>query len=294
MKVKFMLFSLDKPEKFKRLNFIGRRITAFFYGIKYDLGKAGIELEAEDYCTISFFSALLYGIIFFALISVLLFAKNASLQGIFPLNLIIGFAFFLVFLLLHLFYPKIISGKIAAEIDQDLIFALKSILIQVSSGVSLFEAIKNASKGSYGLVSKELELLVQDISSGVSELKAFERMALRTKSDYLRKTTWQLMSSLKSGASLSSAVSSVVENLNNNQFRAIKNYAAELNLWILIYMLLAAALPTLGVTFLIVLSSFGGTNISEVHIAMIIVFAFLVQIALIGFIKSRVPRVMVS
>ncbi|MEW6295673.1 MAG: type II secretion system F family protein [Candidatus Diapherotrites archaeon] len=294
MRIKFMLFSLEKGEKFKRFNFIGRRISSLFYGLKYDLSKAGIELGAEDYCTLSFFSALLYGIIFFALISVLLFAKNASLQGVFPLNLIIGFAFFLVFLLLHLFYPKIISGKIAAEIDQDLIFALKSILIQVSSGVSLFEAIKNASKGSYGLVSKELELLVQDISSGVSELKAFERMALRTKSDYLRKTTWQLMSSLKSGASLSSAVSSVVETLNNNQFRAIKNYAAELNLWILIYMLLAAALPTLGVTFLIVLSSFGGTNIGEIHIAMIIGFAFIVQIILIGFIKSRVPRVMVS
>ncbi|PJA21266.1 MAG: hypothetical protein COX63_00250, partial [Candidatus Diapherotrites archaeon CG_4_10_14_0_2_um_filter_31_5] len=176
-------------------------------------------------------------------------------------------------------------------IDQNLIFALKSMLIQVKSGIPLFNAIENVAKTNYGVVSDEFKIVVKEIMAGTPEANAIEKMALRTKSEYLRKAGWQIVNSIKSGASVVGALETTIETLTTNQLRAIKNYSAELNLWILLYLLLAAAIPTLGITFMVILSSMGGSDISELHIMLTIIFAFVIQVVLIGFVKNRKPKV---
>ncbi len=292
MKIKFMFLSIEQTENLnKRLLVIGNFLKKIFIGTKYDLKKAEIKTETENYLTAAFISAVIYGIIFFTLITVMIFLKEGLIQTAFPLNLIIGTIFFVLFFFLHLIYPGIISNQLAFGINQDLVFALKSMLIQVKSGIPLFSSIENTAKGNYGTVSKEFQYVVNDITAGTSESKAIEKMALRTKSDYLKKAGWQIVNSIKSGASVVSALETTIETLTANQMRSIKNYSAELNLWILIYLLLAAAIPTLGITFMIILSSMGGTSITEMHIIATIAFAFIVQIILIGFVKNRKPKV---
>src|SRR3989344_1953832 len=288
-----MLYSAERAEKIsRRFLWIGERLSAFFFNVRYDLAKAGIELSAEKYLTASFFSALVYGLGFFILFFFLLVIRDG---GIVPENglmsLYIGAAFLIVFFLLHLIYPKIVARKYAAGIDQSLMFALRSMLIQVSSGVSLFEAMVNVSKSNYGLVSKEFENVVREISSGESEARAIEKLAVKTQSEYLKKTSWQLLISLRSGASLKSALSSVVELLNNQEIRSIKDYNAELNFWILMYLMLAAAIPALGITFLVLLSAMAGASIGQGHIIATVLAAAAMQVVLIGFVKTRVPRV---
>ena len=96
---------------------------------------------------------------------------------------------------------------------------------------------------------------------------------------------------MQSGASIQGALNSVVSMLMNHQFRSIKDYAAELNLWILLYLLLATAVPTLGITFMVILSSLSGSSIGPSNIYGTVLASFLFQAALIGFIKTRIPRV---
>ncbi len=294
MRVKFLLFSVEQAKNFnKRILIIGDFLQKIFVGIKYDLKKAELEIEAEEYLTAVFFSAVIYGIIFFVLGTLLIFLRDGIIESAFPLNLIIGIVFFILSFFLHIIYPGIISKRIAFGIDQNLIFALKSMLIQVKSGIPLFDSMKNIAKADYGVVSKEFENVVQEIIAGTSESKAIEKMALRTKSDYLKKAAWQLVTSIQSGASPAGAIETTTNNLTANQLRAIKNYSAELNLWILMYLLLAAAIPTLGITFLIILSSMGGSTITPEYLILVILFAFVVQIVLIGFVKNRKPKVMI-
>ncbi|MBU2100848.1 MAG: type II secretion system F family protein [Candidatus Micrarchaeota archaeon] len=292
MRVKFLLFSIERAKGFnRRILVFGDFLQKVFVGTKYDLKKAELEITAEEYLTSAFISALFYGIIFFALGTGLLYLRDGIIESAFPLNIIIGLVFFVLFFFLHLIYPGIIAKKIAFEVDQNLIFALKSMLIQVKSGVPLFSSIKNVAKSDYGVVSAEFQTVVQEINSGTPEAKAIEKMALRTKSEYLRKAAWQIVSSIKSGASSVGALETTISTLTTNQLRAIKNYAAELNLWILMYLLLAAAIPTLGITFMIILSAMGGSNITETHVMLTIAFAFVIQVVLIGFVKNRKPKV---
>jgi len=293
MRVRLMLFSIERAGRInRRFVWIGKRLSGLFFRLKYDLPNAGIEIEAEKYLTASFFSALAYFALFFFLFYFLLFARD---RAFLPQNamfaLMIGIAFFLVFFLLHIFYPKIMSQKLASSIDNSLLFALKSMYIQVTSGISLYEAMVNVSKSDYGVVSQEFAGVVRDISSGESEPKALEKLALKTKSGHLKKTCWQLLNSIRSGASVQGALQSIVSVLTREQERAIKNYAAELNMWILMYLLLAAAIPTLGVTFLVILSSMGGASVGPEHIVTIVIAGFMIQVILIGFVKNRVPKV---
>ena len=288
-----MLYSIEKAENINRKFVgIGEKLKGLFFNLQYNLEQAGIKIAAEKYLTAAFFSGLVYGIVFFFVFYALFFLRDNAIS---PQNSIfaflIGIVFSIIFFVIHVIYPKLMAQKYGKTIDQKLVFALKNMLIQVNSGVSLFDAIVNISKADYGNVSKEFAEIAKEVNSGESETKALEKMALKTKSDYLKKTAWQLVSSIKSGASLQKALGSIVANLTNMQSREIKDYSAELNLWILVYLLLAAAVPTLGITFLVILSSLGGAAIGPEHVLLIVFGSFATQIILIGFIKNRVPQV---
>jgi pilus assembly protein TadC len=260
--------------------------------LKYELDSAEIDVDADHYITASFFSALVYAFLFFCLFFALLFAKT---KGFLAINLgysfIAGLSGFMVFMILHLFYPKLMAQKIAQETEVGLIFVLRNILIMVSSGISLYGALSNVAKSKQGKISEELSEVVKDVNAGISEIKALEKMAVKTKSELLKKFSWQLINSLNSGAPIGGALKTVLETATNTQRRSIKNYAAELNLWILFYLLMAAALPTLGIIVLVIFSSIGGNSVGISHLLGLVGVSIVTQIALIGFVKSRIPRV---
>ncbi|PIN84781.1 MAG: hypothetical protein COV47_05595 [Candidatus Diapherotrites archaeon CG11_big_fil_rev_8_21_14_0_20_37_9] len=295
MQIKFMLFSLERINKMNRkFIWIGERLSRVFYNLKYDLYKANVDTSAERYLTASFFSAAIYGILFFSFFYALFFMRDGEiLADNSIIATLFGLIFFIVFFALHLVYPKIIAQKYSSGIDQSLLFALNSMLIQVSSGVSLFDAMSNVSKSNYGNVSGEFGKVVKDINSGESEARALEKLAVKTNSEYMKKIIWQLITALRSGASLKGSLETVVQLLNRLQLRAIKNYAAELNMWILLYLMLAAAIPTIGITFLVILSAMAGASVGPETIILFILFAGAMQVMLIGFVKTRVPKVYV-
>ena len=198
---------------------------------------------------------------------------------------------FIAMLFFHLIYPKIASMQLAGMVDQDLLFALRAMLIQLSSGISLFEVMKNISRSNYGQVSTEFTVVIKDINSGVSETAALEKLAFRTKSEVLKKTAWQIITTMRSGGSILNSLNSQVETLVSQQMDTIKSYSAELNLWTLIYLMIAAAMPSLGLTFLVIASSVGGSGIGPEAVMLIVLLSVAVQVAMIFLIRSKVPRI---
>jgi len=198
--------------------------------------------------------------------------------------------FFLIFIVLQ-YFPRIISGKKAEQIDKNLVFCLKDLLLHVTSGTSLYNAFVNVSKSGYGDVAKEFGKVSKKVNSGTPMSKALERLAFKSKSQYLKRASWQLINTIKAGASVELAIESIIKDLILEQREKIKAYGHELNLWGLIYLLFAVAIPTIGSTMLIILSSFGGLGLTQTTFVMFMVFCFIIQTILIGFIKSRRPLV---
>jgi len=285
---------------------IGNRLSAIFPGLQYDLRLAGSALDAGEYIIASLFNAVAWALIVFILVFVLYysrgsftmaeftgaFASAAALQEFTSLHTLVFIPPLAALVMLFLFfirYPRILAGKIVEEVDKDLIYALKDLMVQINSGVSLYHAMLNVSKSGYGRISDEFGRVVQEINTGEAQDHALENMALRTESEFLRRTIWQIVTALKAGASLQGALASIMQALRQYQTQNVKAYAQELNLWILLYVMVAVAVPSLGITLLVILSTFGSMGVNQTFIIFLLLVCFISEFALIEFIKVRRP-----
>lgn len=287
------------PEKISRrasklFSGLSNKLSKLVVGLKYDLKTMDSELNDTEYIS----RALLNSVVFFLLFFLLLFFLNYTVQGkaindsIFQ-GLLYGLAIFALIFFTLIKYPGILAGKKAELIDKYLLFALKDLKLQITSGVTLYNGLVNISKAGYGRASQEFEKVARAVNTGTPVDKALEKMAVESKSEFLRRMTWQLVNTLKAGASLEGALNTLIRDLTMDQRDKIKTYASELNMWVLVYMLFAVAVPTIGATLLVILSSFAGFGITKGFFIFFIILCFIIQIILIGFVKSRRPVVIV-
>ena len=285
-----MIFSIEQATRInRRMMGIGNLLVSIYPGLKYDLRSAGLDVDAGAYAASAFVSSITWGAAMYVFSYLALYSRgmeNAAAISAGP-----GLLIAVMILLFQFVYPKVMARKVAEKVDRELIFALKDVYIQINSGVSLFDAMCNVSKADYGYVSEEFDHAVRDITAGDSEEEALEKLALKTKSEYFKKALWQLITAMHSGASTAGALRSVIDVLIGYQHRMIKNYSSELNFWILMFMLIAATIPTLGITLSVVLSTFGSAGITPLLFTEFIFVSFMVQAIMIGFLKNRRPEV---
>ena len=289
MRIPVLLLSLRSTKKLgRRFKGLGSALIRVQPGLGEVLAKIRMDVEPEAYVVGSLFSAFFYGLIFFAVSMLAL-----TMRGVEPLyqSLGIGIAFWFLFFSLHLIYPAIIMKKIAAKESKDLVFALREIMMDVNSGVPLFDAMKNVASADYGYVSSDFEMVIKKIERGVSQLDALRSLALESESEYMKRALWQMVNALETGASMGSALPGIVTALENHLYREIKDYSSNLNFLMLIYMLGAAVAPSLGITFLVLLSAFSELGVTMETIAILIGASALLQVFLIGYMSSTRPEV---
>jgi len=290
-RVALMLIPMSLGEKLGgRFKGIANRLAEVYPGLRYDLINANINIEPESYAFASGLSAAVWAMMgaLFALVVV----KVRGIEG--PLMLLIPFLGFfvvwVVFFMLHMRYPKLLVNSVASKIDRGLLFATRDMLIQISSGVPLFGAMANVADGDYGQVSTEFKKVVNEVRSGSALSQALENMALRSQSKYLKKTVWQLITAMRSGSNLTSAMKGIIKLLVDNQLRAVKAYNAELNFIVLIYLMVSAVLPTVGTTVLVIFSVFGVLGVTPEIYTALIAGGFFIQAMVIGYVYMRRPR----
>ncbi|MFA6490232.1 MAG: type II secretion system F family protein [Candidatus Micrarchaeia archaeon] len=270
---------------------IGLKISSFYPSIKYDLRSIGVTYAPENYCAVAFFSALIWGLIIGFFLALVL-SRVSFIQPMLRVFLLLLLALMTTafFLLLHLFYPRMIAKNVAERIDRELIFAMRDLLIQLSSGVPLFNAIENVANSNYGYVSREFTIIATHVKGGASLLDEVEAMAVRTQSEYLKKTAWQMATAIRSGSNVTSTIKGVVKMLVDYQFTLTKSFNAELNFIVLIYLMVSSVLPTIGTTVLVIFSVFGMLGVTPEVFMILVGISFFGQAAVIGYVKLKRPN----
>jgi len=283
-----LLSSRDIERVGRRLKPVGRYVLLMQPGLKRVLPKIGYKLGPEEYCAASFLSSLIYGILLFA-ISFAATTAGGSEQPL-QLALAAGIGMWAVALMLHLAYPNIILNKVSTKESKDLLFALREIIMGVDSGVPLFDSMRNVAGADYGYVSTAFGDVVRNIEGGMPEADALRTLALRTESEYLKRTVWQMVNALESGASMEAALLDTVESIEGYTYRDIKNYSSNLNFLLLLYMLVASVVPSLGITLMVLLSAFSGIGVDLTTIAVLVGFSTVAQAVMIGYMGSTRPE----
>jgi len=101
-------------------------------------------------------------------------------------------------------YMLILQERRRNDIDRMLPRVLEDISEGLQSGMTLIESIEESSKRQYGFITKELKILVGQMSWGVSIEGAFENFSKRVGTDMAKKTTVLLLSAIHLGGNMKS------------------------------------------------------------------------------------------
>lgn len=266
---------------------IGDLLAKMMPGLKEALYQAEMEMSPHKYVSICIVAAVFYMLVVFMVLSVLSIILELGFIPIaFAMSLVIGmFMFFSA-----LAYPSLVTKKRMRKLETNLVPALRHLLIEVKSGVPLFQSMMGVTKG-YGEVSEEFSKIVTDINTGGSETDAINDAARRNASFRFRRSLWQITNALKSGSDIGDALQAIIEDLSMEQVSAIKKYGQELNPWTMIYMVAAVIIPSLGLTFLVVISSFTGAMMPPIIFPIMLAGLILFQLFFMNFVKSRRPPI---
>ena len=235
----FMRFSANAEKMFPKL--------------RQTLQQADLDLDEKEYSAIMLFLVIFYTVFFGALITLLL--SKVTPHFIF-LGIGIGLFMGMMIFIQAVMYPQMIVRKKVRDIEKNLVFALRAILIQLKSGIGLFDSMTMVSKGNYGAVSKEFQKAVELINTGTPEEDAIEEMGRKNPSPYLGKAVWQITNGMNAGADISDVLSETVSSMIREQRLAINKYGSQLRVLSLMYMMIGVIMPALGVTLLIILFTF--------------------------------------
>ena len=290
-RIPFVPFPLTLARKIARPFFgIGGKLSKIFPNLSVNLSQAEIGITPREYLAIAFFSFWFWTMIIFCLLFSLSVFVTLPKNFIFisaGVSLILGFMSFVYVIL----YPQLLISKKIRNLERNLLFALRHLLIQVKSGVPLFDGLVSVSKGDYGLISEEFKKCTKKISTGMSQTAALEELIFRNPSLYFRRVIWQITNALRTGADLGDTLDAIVYNLSEEQKVAIRRYGSQLNPLAMLYMLFGVIMPSLGITFLVLLSSFAAFPISETLFWALLGFLSLFQFFFIGIVKNRRPAI---
>lgn len=265
---------------------IYNKISRSFPDLKLQLIQAGIGSKPEDFIKQTVMSGLMvaFAISFVFLLVFLTLGVNAGF---------IIFVFPVTFLAIFFFMVKGVkskSNKIIREIDKEIIYAGRFILIELNAGVPLFDAMKNASF-IYKGVGKPFRSIVDKVNIGKPLEQALAEVIEMTPSLNLRKLLWQIMNSLRTGGDICDALSAIINQLAKEQIIAVRAYSKKLNALVMFYLMAAIVAPSLGVTILSLISLFMKISLNLGNLLAVAFFVFLIQIMFLSIIRTSRPGV---
>ncbi len=274
----------------KKIKKMGKLLLPLFPSLSVRLKQAEMEVSADKYLGKSIISSLFFG--FFGLMIMILFNFIASPGD----NFLVFVVFIPVFLSAIVFIyklagPSMVVSKRVLDIESNLLFSLRHLLVEMRSGINNYDSFVSLSKSDYGAVSVEFSKLVKNISYGVSETQALEELMIKNPSMNFRRVLWQILNAIRSGSDLSGIIEELVKEYSLEQKTKIKMYGGQLNSLALVYMIFAIIMPSIGITFLVILSFFSDFAINEGILVLVLLVIVVFQFVFVGVVKSKRPRI---
>ncbi|MFH1506344.1 MAG: type II secretion system F family protein [archaeon] len=181
-------------------------------------------------------------------------------------------------------------SKRARNLDQDVLFAGRFLLVKLNSGKPLLNSLVDASK-SYGVARTYFQEIVREIELGAPLEEALSDATEYCPSKNFKKILFQITNALKIGVDVTQFLDAVLEEISHEQLVEIQKYGKKLNGLTLFYMLLAIVLPSLGVTLFSVVASLLSVPIDVTLFIGLIIFLVAINFIFITIFKSARPVV---
>ncbi|HLD97486.1 MAG TPA: type II secretion system F family protein [Candidatus Nanoarchaeia archaeon] len=203
------------------------------------------------------------------------------------------FATFLGSVLLFLFLvnaPSGIAKKRQRDIDKDVLFAGRYMLMKIESGSPIISALADASKG-YGIAAKYFKEIIDRINTGIPVEDALEEARSYASSEKFKKILWQLLVTLKTGTDVVAPLKTALASIAKEQIIEIQAYGRKLNSLMLFYMVTGCVAPSLGFAMFIIIGSFISLELNNSALFAVLFFLVILQGFFLIIIKAARPSV---
>jgi pilus assembly protein TadC len=186
--------------------------------------------------------------------------------------------------------PVLAQRKVADDINKEVLFAGRFLLVKLNSGKPLVNALIEASQ-SYGVSNRYFLEIVRDIELGTPLEDAIDRAMHNSPSKHWRSILFQIQNALRLGIDVRTSLEAVLDEISHDYLLQIQRYGKKLSSITLFYLLLAVVFPSLGMTIMVVLLSFAGLQLSWGLLSVILILVVFVQVIFLRVFTSIRPRV---
>ena len=192
-------------------------------------------------------------------------------------------------------YPDAMVIKRQRNIDYDLVFAGRHLVIALKSGMPLFDSLVGIRIG-YGEISKEFDKIVERVTLGTPISQAIREVAQVNPSRYFVRILMQIANSLASGADVGNSLEVVLDQIAEEQKIQLKEYGQKLTPIVMFFMVFGIILPSIGVVLLTVLFSVvtaGSRGFTSSILIIILALISVVQFLFLGVVESSRPKYLI-
>jgi hypothetical protein len=257
-----------------------------FPGIAAKLRMAHMPVRPDDFVKKCFKGGLMLSVA-----CTLLAFFSLDLLGGNKLHLIWMFpALWLILFWFMMHSPDVQIRKRQREIEKEVLFAGRFILVKIEAGQPFFNALEDASKAK-GIAGKYFGEIVHEIKLGTPIEKALDNAVEYSPSEKFRRILWQVNNSLKTGTDVGNTLRAILKQIMDEQIIEIKDYGKKLNSLAMFYMLLGVVVPALGMTMFIIIASFLDIQVTFTYLLFAAGMLAFLQFMFISIFKSIRPMV---
>jgi len=202
---------------------------------------------------------------------------------------VLFYAFYTTFLTRFVRYPIDRSKSIGSEVEKDILFAARDLVISMRSGMPLFNAMVAVSSG-YGAASKEFEKIIDRVQLGMPIEQAIDEVSSKSNSKTFKRLMLQASVSIKAGADIVGALQGVVDEVMQERVIELRRYGQRLNALAMFYMLFGIIFPSMGIAVVAILTTF--ISLFTVNFTTLIfglVGIFFLQLIFLNIMRSSRP-----
>ncbi len=247
-------------------------------GLEAALREAGMKSDVISFVKRMFFASVALSIVLAIVVFVFFSAIGLTAIEAVLFAVVLGIGIFQTSQKSFLQYPLAREKSTAKNVERDILFAARDLIISLRSGMPLFNALTSVSTG-YGDASKEFAKIVDRVQLGMPLEDAIDDTIASTKSASFRRIMLQASVSIKAGADVVSALQSIIEQLSQERIIELRSYGQKLNAIAMFYMLFGVILPSMGIAVITILTTF---------IALFTVDTTVFEFVLIGIIGLQV------
>lgn len=276
---------VQPAQKRERVSSFIEYIGSFFPNLRKKLRIAKVSKTQESYIKDVIMATSL---VFVALTLIFLLIFTTAHISYLWLIILLPLTLVSVFL----FFMKRVDVLILTRernIDKDLLFAGRQMLIEVRGGIPLYDAITHLTKD-YGEVSKVFKEIIDKTNLGVPLDVAMEDVAEETPSKPFKRLILQVVNSIRSGSDIAVSLETILDQMSQEQIIEIKAYGQKLNPLGMFYLLFGIIVPSLGITLMVTLLTFTGVSFSWELLLGALATIILMQYIFLTMIESSRPR----